>query len=305
MSAPDVSVVIPTRNRRDLCRLAVESCLTDQSLSVEVIVVDDGGTDDTLDYLTDLPIVGIWQEWAGRSAARNRGIEAATAPLIAFLDSDDLSLPRRFERQVAAMQEDDIGAWGQVTFIDEDGEPILDDTATIQREIAETAARAATPEVLAVRMRIYPSTVLISREAVASVGGFREELLVAEDIEWLLRIRRHGTLAFVPEPVALIRHHGGNTQSEPMFRASASFTEQLAAEASGHGDRRYRARLRHYRARSLWSLGENREAARTGWQALRDDPSVAFEPGFLKRHVLSHLPASVVNARRHGLKAPK
>ena len=106
MSAPDVSVVIPTRNRRDLCRLAVESCLTDQSLSVEVIVVDDGGTDDTLDYLTDLPIVGIWQEWAGRSAARNRGIEAATAPLIAFLDSDDLSLPRRFERQVAAMQED-------------------------------------------------------------------------------------------------------------------------------------------------------------------------------------------------------
>ncbi|CAB4709848.1 MAG: glycosyltransferase [Actinobacteria bacterium] len=305
MSAPDVSVVIPTRNRRDLCRLAVESCLTNQDVAVEIIVVDDGSTDDTLGYLADLPIVGLRQEWAGRSAARNRGIGAATAPLVAFLDSDDLSLPRRFDRQLNAMAPADIGCWGQVSFIDDMGAPLPDDTAVIQREIEETAARGATPEVLAVRMRIYPSTVLVSQDAIAAVGGFDEDMLVAEDIEWLLRVRRHGSLAFVPEPLSLIRHHEGNTQSAPMFTAAAAFTERLATQATAPGDRRYRARLRHYRARALWSLGDNHAAARAGWSALRDDPTVVFESGFLKRHLLAHLPAKALNARRPGLRSPE
>ena len=65
----------------------------------------------------------------------------------------------------------DIGCWGQVSFIDDMGAPLPDDTAVIQREIEETAARGATPEVLAVRMRIYPSTVLVSQDAIAAVGG--------------------------------------------------------------------------------------------------------------------------------------
>src|SRR4051812_26873537 len=96
-----VSVIIPTYNRANVVSEAVESVLNQTYSKVELIVVDDGSTDDTLEKLRRFgnTITVITQENAGPSAARNAGIANARGDLIAFLDSDDLWLPTNLERQ--------------------------------------------------------------------------------------------------------------------------------------------------------------------------------------------------------------
>jgi len=100
---PLVSVIIPTYNRGWVIAEAVDSVLQQDFGDYELIVVDDGSTDNTADILRSYgnAITVICQSNKGVSAARNRGIEASTGELIAFLDSDDLWLPRKLSRQVA------------------------------------------------------------------------------------------------------------------------------------------------------------------------------------------------------------
>jgi glycosyltransferase involved in cell wall biosynthesis len=103
---PQVSVVIPTYNRARFVVEAIESALTQEEVTLEVLVIDDGGTDDTQDGLDKMQTVAggrvryIRQENSGASAARNHGIREARAPLIALLDSDDVWLPGKLARQV-------------------------------------------------------------------------------------------------------------------------------------------------------------------------------------------------------------
>src|SRR5262245_24730960 len=101
--SPDflVSVVIPTFNRAHLITGAIESVLAQTLPPLEIIVVDDGSTDDTPERLAPYldRIVFLGQENRGVSAARNAGIQAARGNLIAFLDSDDVWHPRKIEIQ--------------------------------------------------------------------------------------------------------------------------------------------------------------------------------------------------------------
>ena len=98
-----VSVVIPTYNRAGFVREAIASVLEQDYPDVELIVVDDGSCDDSAAVVGSFgPAVQyLWQENRGVSAARNRGVAASTGGLIAFLDSDDLWLPRKVSEQVA------------------------------------------------------------------------------------------------------------------------------------------------------------------------------------------------------------
>ncbi|HRO28701.1 MAG TPA: glycosyltransferase family A protein, partial [Luteimonas sp.] len=101
---PETSVIIPTWNRRELIGRAIDSVLAQTRPVDEVIVVDDGSTDDTQAYLADRygeRISCIRQANAGVSAARNRGLAMARGRYIALLDSDDEWLPEKTQRQVA------------------------------------------------------------------------------------------------------------------------------------------------------------------------------------------------------------
>src|SRR5579863_5806919 len=103
---PEVSVIIPTYNRRAMVREAVSSVLAQRDANFELIVVDDGSSDGTSEMLADLKDVKVARtEHRGPAAARNRGVEVARAPLIAFLDSDDLWAPDKLRRQLAFMRE--------------------------------------------------------------------------------------------------------------------------------------------------------------------------------------------------------
>jgi len=100
---PIVSVIIPTFNRGWVIREAIDSVLNQTFGSFELIVVDDGSTDNTHDILAEYKdrITLIKQRNRGVSAARNRGMDVASGRFMAFLDSDDLWLPQKLSRQIA------------------------------------------------------------------------------------------------------------------------------------------------------------------------------------------------------------
>ena len=97
-----VSVIIPTFNRSRLVAEAVASALAQEAVALEVIVVDDGSEDDTPTVLTSLGVAvrPVFQAHAGVSAARNTGIRMARGEWLAFLDSDDLWLPQKLQKQL-------------------------------------------------------------------------------------------------------------------------------------------------------------------------------------------------------------
>src|ERR1700687_1956433 len=106
--APRVSVVIPTYNRAGLLPAAVASLLAQTMSDLEVIVVDDGSTDDTAaavqPFLTDSRVRYVTQTNQGRSAARNHGAQLAQADLLGFLDSDDVQLPGALEAHLCVLE---------------------------------------------------------------------------------------------------------------------------------------------------------------------------------------------------------
>ena len=103
---PTVSVVIPTYNRALMVKEAIQSVLDQTYSDFEIIVVDDGSTDDTREVVTAFAdkVRYVFQENSGRSNARNRAIHMARGRYIAFLDSDDLYMPHKLDMQVACME---------------------------------------------------------------------------------------------------------------------------------------------------------------------------------------------------------
>ena len=99
----DVSVVIPTHNRAQLVKEAIDSVLAQSQPVREIIVVDDGSTDATKNLLSNYgaKIQALYESGKGASAARNLGMRAATGTWIAFLDDDDVWLSNKIERQLA------------------------------------------------------------------------------------------------------------------------------------------------------------------------------------------------------------
>jgi glycosyltransferase involved in cell wall biosynthesis len=199
-----ISVVIPTYNRAELVLRALRSVLAQTRPAEQVIVVDDGSTDDTgplvriqfgsVDYLA--------QENRGVSAARNRGIEVATGEWIALLDSDDEWLPEKLERQMACLEQ----------------EP--DCRLCHTDEIWVRRGRRVNPRRKHAKQggwifrdclplcAISPSSVLIHRSLFEEVGRFDETLPACEDYDLWLRVCSRWPVLFVPE--RLVVKHGGH-----------------------------------------------------------------------------------------------
>ena len=125
-----VSVIVPTYNRARKCKRAVESVLAQTHQNVEVIVVDDGSTDNTQELIENMDsrVKYIRQENAGVSAARNSGLRVANGEYIGFLDSDDRWLPWKLEAELTVLHAfPEAGmVWTDMTAIDENGVTIQD-----------------------------------------------------------------------------------------------------------------------------------------------------------------------------------
>lgn len=198
--SPRVSVLIPTHNYGRFLAQALESVFAQSYSDYEVIVVDDGSTDDTREVASKFPQVRyLYQEQTGVATARNRLLEEAQGEFAAFLDADDLWLPDKLEKQVAYMEKHpDCGILFTAV------QNISDRPHDVLTEREQQLMDAALPYAL--------PTACIRMELVRKLGGFSQKYTYGEDTEWLFRLRAAGvSLAHcLPQPLYLRRIHGEN-----------------------------------------------------------------------------------------------
>jgi len=202
-----VSAIIPTFNRGYVVSKAIDSILNQTYTHTEIIVVDDGSTDDTQQILAGYGdrIRVVYQKNAGPSAARNRGILASKGEVVAFLDSDDIWLPAKLERQISLLQKvpNTVPCCLCNGITKDPSGKVWDafDTGLLYPDCAE-GLWLNTAEVLATRFILFCQLVAIRRDALERVGYFDEGLRFMEDYDLALRLSAEGPWGFIREPLA-------------------------------------------------------------------------------------------------------
>jgi glycosyltransferase involved in cell wall biosynthesis len=210
----EISVIIPTYNRAKYLGYAIESVLAQTLPAAEIIVVDDGSTDETRAVLDALIAGGRiqyhLQPQKGVSSARNKGIELAKYSLIAFLDSDDLFLPTKLEKQYELIAENNDFGFVHCCFskFNDQGRNLgIRDTSRLTGHIY--------PEILQEWSILMAMPCMLARKDVLKeVGGFDETMTWAEDMDLWRRISRRYPVGMVPELLVKVRVHGSSTTFE-------------------------------------------------------------------------------------------
>jgi len=199
-----VSVVIPTYNRAGTVERAVESVLGQTHQPIEIVVVDDGSSDDTSEQiLRAFPRVRVLrQENLGVSAARNRGIAATSGDWIALLDSDDEWRPSKLEEQLRA-----IGTQPDHLICHTD-EIWIRHGRRVNPKTKHAKSGGWIFEKCLPLCAISPSSVLLHRRLLSEVGHFNEDLPACEDYDLWLRVCSRYPVLFINKP--LVVKYGGH-----------------------------------------------------------------------------------------------
>lgn len=200
MTAPRCSVILPTHNRATTLPRAVASVLTQTMADFELIIVDDASTDETrawLDTLDDPRIrVARAERNQGPSSARNAGIAMATAPVIAFLDSDDAYLPERLAVPLAVFErEPDVIC----TLCSAQREDKAGEGRAVMLPDVKLAAPAFAWAMICDLVGAESTSITVRREDAAAIGGFNPGLRLTEDREFLVRLAVRGALRVLPD----------------------------------------------------------------------------------------------------------
>jgi glycosyltransferase involved in cell wall biosynthesis len=275
LDAPLVSVILPVRDRAWCVSRAIESVLAQTYRNLELIVVDDGSTDETPEVvaafgaavrLLELPARGVY-------AARNAGVRAANGQLIAFIDSDDAWYPEKLSLQVPRMRRPEVGL-------------VFGDARHVTREflpLGKSCFRVAPPrrgraaDAFVWSNFVPTTTVLVRRIVLEEIGGFVESQAMSADLLAWFRIALRHELDYVDEPVADYTVHHDRLSSDLGLTLTARM-EIFAAELSRTTDPAVRSLLR----RLLFNLAlrfsfamlrgkarPTRAAFRLLWRALR------------------------------------
>jgi len=325
---PAVSIIIPAYNQGAYLARAIRSALDQTYPDFEVIVVDDGSTDNTAEVarsFDDSRLHYVYQENRGLSAARNTGIRHTTAPLLTFLDSDDLFLPRKLELLVAELERDpELGlVAGQAIPIDENEQQV---GKIFDRKPPEEPSR------LLLGNPLHVGSVLLRRACQEKVGFFDEELRSYEDWDMWLRLALAGCkIGWVPAPVSLYRFHRAQmtrigTQMttatfmvlDKLYRRTDLPEPWLALRNQAYSNAYLRAAAQAYLGRRYAEAQEDLSRAVELNPALAEDEARALADHFLAwtelpkvgdplaflEGVYAHLPAcleSLARRRRHNL----
>jgi glycosyltransferase involved in cell wall biosynthesis len=217
---PLISVIIPVYNGEKTIRETIESVLNQSFSDFELIVINDGSQDSTLDVLGSIqdPRLKVFSyPNSGVSASRNRGFSHTVGEFIAFLDADDLWTPDKLEAQLKALQEnpDAAVAYSWTDFIDETGQ-------FLGHGSHRTVNGDVYAELLLFDFLDNGSNPLIRRQALTEVGNFDKEVAGAEDWDMWFRLAAHYHFVAVPSPQILYRVYTTSMSSNTSKMEAAS-----------------------------------------------------------------------------------
>ncbi len=209
---PKVSVVIPTYNRAHLLPECIESVLAQSFRDFEIIVIDDGSTDNTPEIVSAFPVKYVWQENQRLPGARNRGVELARGEYVAFLDSDDTMLRHALERGVEVLGgHPEAGfSYGQAYLVDENGRIFgLEKPRSKQSSVREGWEEMK--DYLLFGNHVTESTLMVRRSCLEEVGGFDVAFRSGSSgLEFWVRLAKRQAVAYIAEPLAKFRFHSQN-----------------------------------------------------------------------------------------------
>ena len=302
VTSPRVDVVVATRNRPELLRLALDA-IWEQTYAGEIVchvVFDQCDPDESVARTSPTREIRVMtnERTPGLAGGRNSGILAGTGELVAFCDDDDEWLPTKVEKQVEALAASD--ALTAVTGI-----------IVLYAEHAVTRVPRSEDMTLKqlVRNRVmeaHPSTVMVRREALIGPIGLVDEELpgsYGEDFDWIIRAAKAGTFAVVGEPLVKVRW-GQSMFSQRWQTIIDSIDYSLAKHTVFHEDPQALGRLYGRRAFALAALGQTRPALGQAWRTVRVNPRErrAYLAGAVALHVVSaERLMRLAHSRGHGI----
>jgi len=226
---PLLSVVMPVRNGARWLGEAIDSVVQQTLSELELLVIDDGSTDETPQILSawsrrDSRIRVLRQHDRGLVAALNYGLAEARGQFLARLDADDRAVPERLERQIRVLESAPsiglLGSWAQR--IDEHGRP--------RGSLRPETNSEKLADILTHANPFVHSTIMLRTEIARGLGGYRTAFEAAEDYDLWLRMSEVTLLANVAEPLVQYRRHGANVTTRKAIRQS--FSVRLAQRAA-------------------------------------------------------------------------
>jgi glycosyltransferase involved in cell wall biosynthesis len=208
MVQPLVSVVIPNYNYGRYLSQAINSVLGQSYPNIEIIVVDDGSTDESAEVLALYAnhIRVVKQRNRGVSVARNAGAELAIGDFLAFLDADDVWMPTKLQRQIEYFQRDpELG-------LVHCGMVYIDSASTHLHQCLDGREGWIAEKILLFESAVLGagSTAVVPCHAYKKVGGFDTNLSTSADWDFCYRVAYHWKIGFVPEILVGYRMHGSN-----------------------------------------------------------------------------------------------
>lgn len=312
MLSPKVSVIIPTYNRAHLVKDAVESVLNQTYQDFELIVIDDGSTDNTREVLAVYKdkLTYIYQENQGRSAARNHGIKLAQGEYIAFLDSDDVWFPDKLERQVPVLESappDVVLVHGYKCIVDQNLQLVPGWELKLRKLYTSAEKREETYENYLHSSCNFTSSILVRKTAIIEIGCYDILIRTLEDLDLYLRLLLKGyNFAFISEP-ALIKYrcHENNTHLRNSNYGYVQVYEKHLTECLKLGDsiKITNAKKLLYQglAKAHYRLG-NYHQSRDYWQkAFISNWETAFSISFWKQYFGSFIRQKVLNVNNRNV----
>lgn len=303
---PSVTVLMPARDAAAFVGASLESILTQTYADLEVVVVDDASADRTPEILAGVPDLRLrilrLERRAGIAAALNAGLRVARGRYVARMDADDLALPMRLERQVAALERDaSVGiVGGNLQPIDVDGAPLGAPTKV-------PTSPGHVRWLLHVHNCINHPTVVAKRSILADLGGYRSDAEPAEDYDLWARAIEVTRIANVPDVVVRYRVHGASTSTASAADADRSAQAIAAATLSrllGRAPDPDALRvLRGAEGSHGWSAEQLREANALLWRftraVLSDRTLTREDRASIRRDAVARFGVLLRSAARH------
>ena len=235
--SPAISIILPTFNRLEYLRPAIDSAFAQTFGDWELIIADDGSNAQTREVLGGFEgsprVKVIWLAHSGRpSVVRNAAMRWAQGEYIAFLDSDDVWLPKKLELQIASLRKNPQRKWSYTRFavMDRLGDPV------------SSAVKCPAPSGWILELLLSAATVialpsvLVERALLDRVGAFDEELVMCEDDELWFRLAAESEIDGVDEALTLVRRHGQHSGSDVIAWQDRRrvFEKALRAGRDGH-----------------------------------------------------------------------